>query len=58
MKAKACRDLPTIRQLKLRLAPDEYIAASCLFYAAALTASMRSSVKPPSPVWTCEFRQP
>ena len=36
-KAKASRDLPTIRQVKLRLAPDEYTAGACFFFAAALS---------------------
>ena len=37
IKAKAGRDLPTKWQLKLRLAPDEYIAGASFFYAAALS---------------------
>ena len=31
IQAKAVRDLPTIRQLKLPLARDEYIAGACFF---------------------------
>ena len=34
-KAKAGRDLPIIRQLKLRLAPDEYTPGACFLFAAA-----------------------
>ena len=36
IKANAGRELPTIRQLQLRLARDEYVAAACFFYAVAL----------------------
>ena len=46
IKAKAGRDLPTIRQLKLRLAPDEYIASACFFYAAALSLHALCSQTP------------
>ena len=31
-KAKAGRDLPTIRQLQLRLAPDDYNPGACFFF--------------------------
>ena len=37
LKAKAGRDLPTIRQLKLRLAPNYYILGACFCFAAALS---------------------
>ena len=37
IRAKTGRDLPTIRQLKLRLARHEYIAGACFFYAASLS---------------------
>ena len=37
IKATAGRELPTIRQLKLRLALDEYFAGACFSYAAALS---------------------
>ena len=37
VKAPAGRELPTIRQLKLRLARDEYVAGACFFHAAALS---------------------
>ena len=46
IKAKAGRPLPTIQQLKLRLALDEYIAGACLFYAAALSLHAPSSQMP------------
>ena len=37
IKAPAGRELPTIRQLKLRLARDEYVAGARFFYATALS---------------------
>ena len=46
IKATAGRDPPTIRQLKLRLAPDEYIAGACFFYAAALSLHALRSQTP------------
>ena len=46
IKAKAGRDLPTIRHLKLRLARDEYIASACFFSAAALSLHALRSQTP------------
>ena len=36
LKAKAGRDRPTFRRLKLRLAPDEYTAGACFFFCSCL----------------------
>ena len=46
IKAPAGRELPTIRQLKLRLARDEYVAGACVFYAAALSLHALRSQTP------------
>ena len=46
IKATAGRELPTIRQLKLRLARDEYVAGVCFFYAAALSLHALGSQTP------------
>ena len=46
IKAPASRELPTIRQLKLRLARDEYVAGACFFYAAALSLHALRSQTP------------
>ena len=46
IKAPAGRDLPTIRQLKLRLARDEYVAGACFCYAAALSLHALRSQTP------------
>ena len=46
LKAKAGRDLPTIRQLKLPLAPDAYIASACFFFAAAMSLHALCSQTP------------
>ena len=37
IKSPAGRELPTIQQLKLQLARDEYVAGACFFYATALS---------------------
>ena len=46
IKAPAGRELPTIRQLKLRLARDEYVAGACFFYATALSLHALRSETP------------
>ena len=46
IKAPAGRELPTIRQLKLRLARDKYVAGACFFYAAALSLHALRSQTP------------
>ena len=46
IKANAGRELPTIRQLKLRLARDQYDAAACFFHAAALSLHALRSQTP------------
>ena len=46
IKAPASRELPTIRQLKLRLARDEYVAGACFFYATALSLHALRSETP------------
>ena len=46
IKAPAGRELPTIRQLKLRLARDEYVAGACFFYATALSLHALRSQTP------------
>ena len=46
IKAPASRELPTIRQLKLWLARDEYVAGACFFYATALSLHALRSETP------------
>ena len=46
IKAPAGRELPTIRQLKLRLARDEYVAGACFFYATSLSLHALRSQTP------------
>ena len=46
IKANAGSNLPTIRQLKLRLARDEYIDGACFFYVAALSLPALRSQTP------------
>ena len=55
LKARAGTDLPTIRQVKLQLAPEEYTPGACSLLQLP-SASMLSGVKPPYLVWTWEFR--
>ena len=46
IKARPGRELPSIRQLKLRLARDEYVAGACFFYATALSLHALRSQTP------------
>ena len=46
IKAPASRELPTIRQLTLRLARDEYVVGACFFYATALSLHALRSETP------------
>ena len=46
VKAPAVRELPTIRQLKLRLARDEYVAGACFFCATSLSLHALRSQTP------------
>ena len=46
LKAKGGRDLPTIRQVRLRLAPDEYNAGAYFFFAGAVSLHALRSQTP------------
>ena len=46
IKAKQNRDLPTVKSLKLRLLPDEFVAGACFFYTVAQSLHAISSDVP------------
>ena len=46
IKASVNRDLPTIRSLKLRLLPDQFVAGACFFYSVAQTLHALGSDTP------------
>ena len=45
-KANEGKDLPTVRSLKLRILPDQYVAGACFFYAVAQSLHAISIVVP------------